>query len=158
MTAADKDILFIRQGGIILIAETVSLGILSLPSVLANLGLATGVVLILVMSALSTYSCVVLGEFRKQYPQCESFGDAVEIIARSTRFGGVLREIFGWGQFLFQVFVGGSHLLTWTICLNTLTNSSTCTIAWAVVGLAVFWVLNLPRTLKYTGWMSIFCE
>ncbi|KAF4120415.1 to aromatic and neutral aliphatic amino acid permease [Geosmithia morbida] len=142
------------HGGIILIAETVSLGILSLPSVIATLGLAPGIVLILVMSAVSTYSCVVLGEFRKNYPHAENFGDAAEIITRSTGIGPFFRELFGWAQVVLQVFVAGSHLLTWTICLNTLTNSSTCTIIWAVVGLGVFWLLNTPRTLKYTSWMS----
>jgi amino acid permease len=143
------------KGGIILIAETVSLGILSLPSVLATLGLVPGIILILVMSALSTYSCVVLGEFRRKYPFVQNFGDAVEVIGKSIGMGRPFQEIFGWAQVIFQVFVAGSHLLTWTICMNTLTNSSTCTIVWAVVGLGVFWVLNLPRTLKYTSWMSI---
>ncbi|KAF4949573.1 hypothetical protein FSARC_13438 [Fusarium sarcochroum] len=143
------------QGGIVLIAETVSLGILSLPSVLATVGLVPGIVLILVMGCLSTYSGLVLAEFRAQYPFVQNFGDAVEVIGKSIGMGRVFQEFFGWAQVIFQVFVMGSHLLTWTICLNTLTNSSTCTIVWAVVGLAVFWVLNLPRTLKYTSYMSM---
>ncbi|TEA13137.1 N amino acid transport system protein [Colletotrichum sidae] len=143
------------QGGIVLIAETVSLGILSLPSVLATVGLVPGVILILVMSALSTYSGFVLAEFRKAYPFVQNFGDAVEVIGKSIGMGRVFQEVFGWAQVIFQVFVMGSHLLTWTICLNTLTNSSTCTIVWAVVGLAVFAVLNFPRTLKYTSYMSM---
>lgn len=147
-----------RQGGIVLVAETVSLGILSLPSVLAAVGLVPGIVLILIMSAMSTYSCVVLGEFRKSYPYVQNFGDAVEVIGKSIGMGPFFQEVFGWAQVLFQVLVAGSHLLTWTICLNTLTNSSTCTIVWAVVGLAVFWTLNLPRTLKYTSWMSLGCK
>ncbi|KAJ4317235.1 hypothetical protein N0V84_007454 [Fusarium piperis] len=143
------------QGGIVLIAETVSLGILSLPSVLATVGLVPGIALILVMGCLSTYSGLVLAEFRKQYPFVQNFGDAVEVIGKSIGMGRVFQEFFGWAQVIFQIFVMGSHLLTWTICLNTLTSSSTCTIVWAVVGLAVFWVLNLPRTLKYTSYMSI---
>ncbi|KAG7135335.1 N amino acid transport system protein like [Verticillium longisporum] len=143
------------QGGIVLIAETVSLGILSLPSVLATVGLVPGIVLILVMSALSTYSGVVLAEFRRAYPFVQNFGDAVEVMGQPIGMGRLFQEIFGWAQVVFQVFVMGSHLLTWTICLNTLTNSSTCTIVWAVVGLAVFWVLNLPRTLKWTSYMSM---
>ena len=147
-----------RQGGIVLIAETVSLGILSLPSVLAAVGLVPGIILILVLSGLSTYSCVVLGEFRKEYPDVQNFGDAVEVIGKSIGMGRFFQEFFGWAQVIFQVLVCGSHLLTWTICLNTLSNSSTCTIVWAVVGLGVFWVLNLPRTLKYTSWMSLACE
>ncbi|CAF3488219.1 hypothetical protein FGSG_08055 [Fusarium graminearum PH-1] len=143
------------QGGIVLIAETVSLGILSLPSVLAAVGLVPGIILILVMGFLSTYSGLVLAEFREQYPFVQNFGDAVEVIGKSIGMGRVFQEVFGWAQVIFQVFVMGSHLLTWTICINTLSNSSTCTIVWAVVGLAIFWVLNLPRTLKYTSYMSM---
>jgi hypothetical protein len=48
----------------------------------------------------------------------------------------------------------GSHLLTWTICMNTLTNSSTCTSVWGAVGLVIFWALNAPRTLKAAGYYS----
>jgi amino acid permease len=143
------------QGGIILIAETVSLGILSLPSVLAAVGIVPGIVLILVMGGLSTYSGLVLAEFQAAYPFVQNFGDAVEVIGKSVGMGPLFQEIFGWAQVIFQVFVMASHLLTWTICLNTLTDSSTCTIVWAVVGLGVFAVLNFPRTLKYTSWMSM---
>ena len=120
--------------------------------------MTTGVIMILIMGALSTYSGLMLGEFRKQYPFVMNFGDAVEVIGRSCGMGQVFQEVFGWGQVIFQVFVMGSHLLTWTICMNTLTNSATCTIVWAVVGLVLFWVCNLPRTLKYTSMMSMACE
>jgi amino acid permease len=143
-----------RQAGVVMIAETVSLGILSLPAVVANLGLATGIVVMVFMGVLATYSGLVMGEFRKKYPWVESFGDAGEVMGRSIGMGKLFQEVFGWAQVIFQVFVMGSHLLTWTICLNTLTNSTTCTIVWGVVGLAVFWVLNTPRTLKAAGYYS----
>ncbi|KAH8664199.1 transmembrane amino acid transporter protein-domain-containing protein [Xylariales sp. PMI_506] len=142
------------QAGMILIAETVSLGILSLPAVVANLGLAPGIVLIIVMGLLSTYSGMVMGEFRSKYPWVQSFGDAGEVLGRSIGMGRFFQEFLGWAQTIFQVFVMGSHLLTWTICLNTLTDSSTCTIVWAVVGLAIFFILNQPRTLHLAGYYS----
>lgn len=154
---AEKLILVYRQGGIVLIAETVSLGILSLPSVLATVGLVPGIVLILLMGALSTYSGLMLAEFHRAHPYVQNFGDAAEVVGKSVGMGRLFQEIFGWAQVIFQIMVMGSHLLTWTICLNTLTNSSTCTVVWAVVGLGVFWVLNLPRTLRYTSWMSLAC-
>lgn len=138
----------------VLIAETVSLGILSLPAVVANLGLAPGVIIMVIMGILSTYSGLVMGEFRKQYPWVQSFGDAGEVMGRSIGMGKLFQEVFGWAQTIFQIFVMGSHLLTWTICLNTLTNSAACTIVWGVVGLAVFWVLNTPRTLRAAGYYS----
>jgi hypothetical protein len=110
------------------------------------------------MAFLSTYSGLMLAEFHKQYPFVQNFGDALEIIGKPHGLGPLFQELFGWAQVVFQVFVMGGHLLSWTICMNTLTNSSTCTIVWAVVGLGLFWVLNLPRTLKYTSWMSFVCE
>ncbi|GJC84860.1 N amino acid transport system protein [Colletotrichum liriopes] len=142
------------QGGIVLVAETVSLGILSLPSVLATVGLVPGVILICVISALATYSGLLLAEFRKQYPFVQHFGDAVELIGRPIGMGAVFREVFGWAQTILQVFLMGGHILLWTICMNTLTNSTTCTVVWAAVGMLVFWVFNIPRTLKWTSWMS----
>lgn len=147
-----------RQGSIVLIAETVSLGILSLPSAMAALGLVPGIILIIVLGIMSTYSGLVLGEFRKAYPFVRNFGDAVQIIGESVGMGPLFQEIFGWGQVIFQIFVMGSHIQTWTICFNNLTNSSVCTVAWAFVGLAVFWACNIPRTLKYTSYMSMTCK
>ncbi|CAI0643637.1 unnamed protein product [Colletotrichum noveboracense] len=142
------------QGGIVLVAETVSLGILSLPSVLATVGLVPGVILICTISALATYSGLLLAEFRKQYPFVQHFGDAVELIGKPIGLGGVFREVFGWAQTILQVFLMGGHILLWTICMNTLTNSATCTVVWAAVGMVAFWIFNVPRTLKYTSWMS----
>ncbi|SPQ24395.1 9e913667-6668-4786-bfba-0f1c4a68793d [Thermothielavioides terrestris] len=142
------------QAGVVLIAETVSLGILSLPAVVANLGLAPGIVIMVLMGVLATYSGLVMGEFRKRHPWVQSFGDAGEAMGRSIGMGKVFQEVFGWAQTLFQIFVMGSHLLTWTICLNTLSSSAACTIVWGVVGLAVFWVLNTPRTLRAAGYYS----
>ncbi|KAH6641841.1 transmembrane amino acid transporter protein-domain-containing protein [Chaetomium tenue] len=142
------------QAGVVMIAETVSLGILSLPAVVANLGLAPGIVVMVFMGILATYSGLVMGEFRKKHPWVESFGDAGEVMGRSIGMGKLFQEVFGWAQVIFQIFVMGSHLLTWTICINTLTNSAACTIVWGVVGLGLFWLLNTPRTLKAAGYYS----
>lgn len=124
----------------------------------ATLGLVPGIIMILLMGVMSTYSGLMLGEFRKQYPFVQNFGDAVELMGRSVGMGPLFQEVFGWGQVIFQIFIMASHILTWTICLNTLTSSTVCTVVWAVVGLVVFWVCNLPRTLKYTSFMSVACE
>jgi amino acid permease len=142
------------QAGVVMIAETVSLGILSLPAVVATLGLAPGIVVIVFMGLMATYSGYVMGEFRAQNPWVQSFGDAGEVMGRSIGMGKLFQEVFGWAQTIFQIFVMGSHLLTWTICLNTLTSSAACTIVWGVVGLAVFWILNTPRTLRAAGYYS----
>jgi len=66
----------------------------------------------------------------------------------------IAREFGGAAQTIFLVFSMASHILTWTICLNTLTNSATCTIVWGVVGLLVFWICDMPRTLLNVSWLS----
>lgn len=111
-----------RKAGTILFAETVSLGILSLPSVIASVGIGPGIALIVVMAILSGYSGLIFGEFCMQYPEIESFGGVGHIVGGAVggpTLGVVFGEFLGWGQTIFQIFVMGSHLLTWTIAMNT---------------------------------------
>ena len=158
-----------------MVAETISLGILSLPSVLAKVGMVPGVILILGLGVLATYSGYVLGQFRLEYPwvrhdfnevheqclvvyQVHSFGDAGEIVFKPLGCPTFGKELFGWAQTIFQIFSMASHILTWTICFNTVTGSSTCTMVWGVIALIVFWLFDLPRTLKNVSYLSISCK
>lgn len=111
-----------RKAGTILFAETVSLGILSLPSVIASVGIGPGIALIVVMAILSGYSGLIFGEFCMQYPEIDSFGGVGHVVGGAVggpTMGVIFGEFLGWGQTIFQIFVMGSHLLTWTIAMNT---------------------------------------
>lgn len=59
---------------------------------------------------------------------------------------------------IFLVFVMGSHILTFTVMMNTLTEHGTCSIVFGVVGLIVSLVFTLPRTLKKVSWLSVACK
>jgi hypothetical protein len=146
------------QCGMIMIAETISLGILSLPSVLANVGLIPGVILLIGLGIMSSYSGYVMHQFRQVYPQIHSMADSIEVLFSlmgMKRFG---RE-FGAGAYItFLIFCMASHILTWIICLQTLSEHSVCNIVWGVVGMVIFWVLDIPRTCKKMSYMSIACE
>lgn len=61
-------------------------------------------------------------------------------------------------QTIFLIFTMGSHVLTFTIAMNAITSHATCTLVWGVIGLAVLWVLTLPRTLKNVSYLSIACK
>jgi len=65
------------------------------------------------------------------------------------------REIFGAAQIVFLIFAMGSHILTFSIMLNTLTNHGTCSIVFGVVGLLLWLVCTLLRTLKKVSYMAI---
>ncbi|KAA6410693.1 MAG: amino acid transporter [Lasallia pustulata] len=138
------------HAGTIMIAETISLGILSLPSVLATIGLPGGAILILGLGGLATYTGYVIGQFKLRYPRVHNMADAGDVM-----FGAVGREIFGAAQIIFLVFVMGSHILTFSIMLNTLTNHGTCSIVFGIVGMLVCLVCTLPRTLLNVSYMAI---
>lgn len=146
------------QAALIMIAETISLGILSLPSVLARVGFAPGIVLILGLSVFATYSGYVLGQFKQQYPQVHTFADAGEILFAPIGMAKIGKEFFGAAQLLFLIFSIGSHLLTWTIMFSTITGGSVCAIVWSVIGLVLYFICNLPRTMKKLSWFSIACK
>jgi hypothetical protein len=116
------------QCGIVMIAETISLGILSLPSVLSTVGLIPGFLLILGMGILASYSGYAIDQFKHRYSNDNSMGDAFEILCKPLGFPNVGREFDGAAQTLFLVFSMGSHILTWTICFDTITNHAVCNI------------------------------
>ncbi|KXT03788.1 hypothetical protein AC578_753 [Pseudocercospora eumusae] len=138
------------QAAAIMIAETISLGILSLPSVLASIGLVPGVILIIGLGVVATYTGYTMYQFKLVYPHVHNLADVGEIF-----FGAVGREIFGAAQVIFLTFVMGSHVLTFTIALNAITGHATCTIAWSVIGTFVLFILTVPRTLKKVSYLSI---
>lgn len=125
-----------------MIAETIALGILSLPSALATLGIVPGTILIIGLGLLATYTGYVLGQFKLAYRHIHNMGDTGEIL-----FGSIGREVCGTAQLIFLIFLMGSHVLTFSIMMSTLTEVSTCTMVFTIVGMIVSILCTLPRTL-----------
>ncbi|KAJ5094887.1 hypothetical protein N7532_007220 [Penicillium argentinense] len=140
------------QCGLLMICESVSLGVLSLPSAVATLGLVPGVILIVGLGLLATYTGYNIGLMRERYPHIQNLADAGEIL-----LGRLGRELFGAGQFLFCIFIMGSHILTFRVMMNTITNHGTCSIVFSLVGMIISLVLSIPRTMKGMIWIS-FCS
>ncbi|KAL9054448.1 MAG: hypothetical protein Q9162_004170 [Coniocarpon cinnabarinum] len=145
------------QAAMIMIAETISLGILSLPSVLARVGFVPGIILLLGLSAFATYSGYVLGQFKQRYPQVHTMADAGAILFAPLGMEAIGREFFGAAQVIFLIFTMGSHILTWTIMIWTMTDGNTahCAIGYSVAGMILLWLFDLPRTMKNLSWFSI---
>ncbi|KAE8154635.1 transmembrane amino acid transporter protein-domain-containing protein [Aspergillus avenaceus] len=138
------------QCGFLMVAETVSLGILSLPAVVAALGLAPSIVLLLGLGLLATYTGYTIGQFRWRYPHIQSMADAGEVLMGS--FG---REFLGTGQLLLVIFIMASHILTFTVAMNTITEHGTCSIVFGVVGLVISYILCIPRTSAKVSYLSV---
>ncbi|GIJ98162.1 hypothetical protein Aspvir_000277 [Aspergillus viridinutans] len=137
------DMTFMLAGG-------TSLGMLSLPSAVATLGIVPGVILIVGIAIVTIYTGYVMGQFRVRYQRVHSIADAGEVL-----FGWIGREVLGTGLLLCLVFVMGGHILTFTVMMNTLTDHGTCSIVFGVVGLLISLMLSLPRTFKRMTWLSV---
>ncbi|KAJ5623029.1 hypothetical protein N7490_011634 [Penicillium lividum] len=133
----------------VMIAESVSLGVLSLPATLAQLGLAPALVLIIGLGLLATYTGYVIGQFHQRYPHIQNLADAGEVL-----MGPFGRELFGIGQLLFSIFIMGSHILTFSVMMNTITDHGTCTMVFTTVGFLICMVCSLPRTMKNMTYIS----
>ncbi|KAJ6150932.1 hypothetical protein N7470_007526 [Penicillium chermesinum] len=137
------------QAGMFMIAESVSLGVLSLPGTLAQLGLAPALILIIGLGLLATYTGYVIGQFHRRYPHIQNLADAGDVL-----MGAFGRELFGIGQLLFSIFIMGSHILTFSVMMNTITEHGTCTMVFTTVGFVICMVCSLPRTMKNMTYIS----
>jgi hypothetical protein len=79
-------------------------------------------------------------------------GDAGEILA-----GRIGREVGVATQTIFLIFSMASHILTFTIAMNAITGHANCTIVWGIIGLIIFFIFTLPRTMKSVSYLSIIC-
>lgn len=136
-----------------MIAETISLGVLALPAAVAGVGFAPAIVILLGLGVVSTYTGYVIGQLKWRYPHVSSAADAGQLLL--GRFG---RELLFWTNMIYLIFIMASHLLTFTVALNTISKHATCSIVFGVVGLVVSFLLSLPRTLDRMSWLSLVCE
>ncbi|MCJ1392217.1 hypothetical protein MMC18_005084 [Xylographa bjoerkii] len=155
-----------RQAGVAKIAETISLGILSLPSFLATIGIvsygepyefdlrlrltiASGLILILSFGCLPTYTSFVIGQFKLRCPHVHTMADAGEVM-----LGTIGREILGFALICFLIFIMDSHVLTFTIMMNVLTTFAICKIVYGIVDIVICLIFTIPRKLGSVSYMA----
>ncbi|PNS13976.1 hypothetical protein CAC42_6489 [Sphaceloma murrayae] len=137
------------QCSFLMIAETISLGILSLPSVISLMGFIPGILLIAGFGIIATYTGYIIGQFKLARPSVHNFADVGYMIA-----GPWGEHIVGFAQALVFIFIMAAHILAFSIMMNVLTGHATCSITLAVFGTILSFVLTLPRTLKSTSVFS----
>ncbi|KAF7170209.1 hypothetical protein CNMCM5623_002706 [Aspergillus felis] len=138
------------QGGLLMVAETISLGILSLPAAVGTVGLAPGLAILISMGIFASYNGYVIGQIKLRFPHISSMSDAGEVL-----LGPFGRELLNAAQILLLIFIMASHILTFTVALNVITGHATCSIVFGVVGAVISCLLSLPRTLEKVSWLSL---
>jgi amino acid permease len=137
----------------VIIAETISLGVLSLPNTLATLGYVPGLILIFSFGLLAWYTGYATWKVKMHYgDRFKSFADGMAILAGKP--GRIFGEI---AQAVFLIFVVAAHVVTFSIELNTLSEHGLCTVVFMVIGDVVMFLCTLPRDFKANSWFSIVC-
>ncbi|KAJ7462643.1 transmembrane amino acid transporter protein-domain-containing protein [Mycena galericulata] len=136
---------------LLMIAEIVSNGMLSLPSALAVVGIVPALILIIFFGVFALYTAKLLIDFKLNHPGVHSMGDAGYILG-----GPVLREILTTGTIIFAICGTGSELLSGQQALSTLSNNGLCTIYLLLIFSVATLLVALPRTLDRVGWLGLF--
>ncbi|KPI38779.1 N amino acid transport system protein [Cyphellophora attinorum] len=88
------------RAGMLMVAETISLGILALPAALATLGLIPGLILLLFFGILATYTGYVIGQLRLRHENIHSMADAGQLISGRILSEGVCAVVYLFGGFV----------------------------------------------------------
>lgn len=143
----------------------IGLGVLSIPATFDVLGVIPGVICLVVISAITTWSDYMIGVFKKRHPEVYGLDDAGFMM-----FGKIGREVFAI-IFMFceylrliarklllmtldWIFVSGSAMLGISIGLNAVSTHAACTAVFvAVAAVATFGFASI-RTLGKIGWLA----
>lgn len=135
---------------LLMIAEIVSNGMLSLPSALAVVGMVPGIIIILFLGVFATYTSWLLVKFKLRHPEVHTMADAGYIM-----FGPIGREIMGFGTCCFAIFACGGQLLAGQIALSALSDGKLCNLLYTGIFTIATLLLSVPRTFHGLGYISI---
>ncbi|KAL8772925.1 MAG: hypothetical protein Q9209_001945 [Squamulea sp. 1 TL-2023] len=135
---------------VLMIAEIVSNGMLSLPSSLAVVGLVPGLVLIIFLGVFALFTSWLLIQFKLRHPEVHNMGDAGYILA-----GPIGREVLAFGTIVFAVFATGGQLLAGQIALGVLSSNKLCLMLYTGIFAIPTLLFALPRTLDRLSWLSV---
>ncbi|KAJ5231510.1 uncharacterized protein N7469_006098 [Penicillium citrinum] len=137
-------------GTIILMMKTqIGLGVLAIPSAFNILGMAPGIVCLLVMAFITTWSGYIIGTFKLQHREVYSIDDAGDIL-----FGLPGRVYLATGFCLYYIFNSGSAILSLSIGLNAVSTHATCTAVFAAVAAIFGFGFSSIRTLGRITWLA----
>ncbi|KAL0929233.1 amino acid transporter [Colletotrichum truncatum] len=125
------------------------LGILSFPSVFDTLGMIPGIILLLTIATITTWSDYIVGVFKLNHPQVYGVDDAGQLM-----FGRIGKEAFAIAFMGQYVLTAGSAMLSLSISLNALSSHGTCTATFVGVAFVMIFLLSSIRTLGRITWVA----
>lgn len=142
-------------GASVLMMKTeVGLGVLSIPEAFNVLGMIPGIILLLVIGGITTWSSYVVGQFKLKHPQVYGIPDVGMLL-----FGPIGRDCLAVAFCLFWIFIAGSAMLGVSIGLNAVSTHGTCTAVFVAVAAAIGFSIASIRTLgkiSALAWIGMF--
>lgn len=140
---------------ILLLKSQIGLGVLSVPSAFNTLGMAPGLILLVVIATITTWTGYVIGTFKLNHPEVYGIDDTGAII-----FGRWGREFLAIAFCLYWLFVSGSAMLGVSIGLNAVSTHGACTAVFVAVAAAAGLIFASIRTLgrvSFLAWVGTIC-
>ncbi|KAJ4128903.1 hypothetical protein NW768_007426 [Fusarium equiseti] len=127
----------------------IGLGVLSIPQTFDALGLIPGILCLIAVAVITTWSDYMIGVFKKRHPQVYGIDDAGYLI-----FGRIGREFLATVFMLYWIFVAGSAMLGISIGLNSVSSHAACTAVFVAVAAVLGFSFASIRTLGKIGWLA----
>ncbi|KAH0278625.1 amino acid transporter, partial [Aureobasidium melanogenum] len=137
-------------GTVALMMKTqIGLGVLSIPAVFDILGMIPGIICLLVIAIITTWSDYMVGAFKLRHPEVYGIDDVGRLL-----FGSVGREVMGIAYVLYWIFVAGSGMLSISIALNALSTHGACTAVFVAVAAIIGFIFCSIQTLGRITWLA----
>ncbi|KAH6877081.1 transmembrane amino acid transporter protein-domain-containing protein [Thelonectria olida] len=133
----------------------IGLGVLSIPATFDALGIVPGVILLMTVSAVTTWSDYIIGVFKRNHPEVYGIDDA-----GFKMFGRIGREVFATAFMLYWIFVSGSAMLGISIGLNAVSTHGACTAVFVAVAAIFTFMFSSIRTfgrISWVAWAGLTC-
>ncbi|GJN71382.1 amino acid transporter [Purpureocillium lilacinum] len=137
-------------GTVALMMKTqIGLGVLSIPSAFDALGLIPGLICLIIVACITTWSTYIIGVFKSRHPEVYSIDDAGGLM-----FGRIGRETLGAAFCILWIFAAGSGMLGISIGLNAVSTHGACTAIFVAVAAIIGFMFGSIRTLGRISWLA----
>lgn len=144
------------QAAVIVAKIQMGIGIIGIPATFSTLGFVPGLISLIVLSIICTYTGVLCGQVRLLHPHVHSPAELGAILFARSK---ILIELFSFFYWIFLVMISGSALLTSSVALNAVSDHAICTLAYvgivAGAALAIGGGFRQLAKVAWLGWLGV---
>ncbi|KAJ4490609.1 transmembrane amino acid transporter protein-domain-containing protein [Lentinula aciculospora] len=137
----------------LLFSEYICLAMVSFPWSFSVLGMVPGVIVTVTIAATCLYTSLILGRFCIKHPEMRDVCDIGQYLFGGSQLAYNLTAMM---FILNNVFVQALHVITGAKYLNTVTNSSECSLTFGAITAIICFLVSLPRTLNQMSGLGTF--